>query len=72
MTVVERKGALVVEAPVSHYVIEPIRFTLGLTRVEMVDEHLNSRRDEVWRRSEDANALLDARMEFAAQETATK
>lgn len=63
--IVQRGAVLAVEAPVSTYVIEPIRFALGLSRVEMVDEHLRGRSDEVWRRSEDTNALLEARAEFA-------
>lgn len=58
---------VVVRAPVSDYVIEPIRHDLGLSRVEMVDEHLAGRSDGVWRTSEDTNALLDARSAFAGE-----
>lgn len=57
---------LVVTAPVSDYVIEPRRFDLGLTRVEMVDEHLARLIVDQRQHSADADALLDARAVFEA------
>jgi hypothetical protein len=55
--------ALRVEGAHTTYVIEPIRFRLGLSRVEMVDDHLATlTRDRP--SSPDVDALLDARVLF--------
>jgi hypothetical protein len=55
----------VVEAPVSHYVIEPHRFELGLTRVQMVDDHLARLITDKRQYGADADTLLEARAQFA-------
>jgi len=52
-----------------NFLIEPLRHKLGLTRVEMVDEHLRGLvGGQVPRRPGDVDALLDARSLFAAAE----
>jgi hypothetical protein len=68
MTIRCEDGVLTVDAPVSNYVIEPLRFELGFSRVEMVDDHL-TRLVRDGRRtghplSGDAEALLRARARF--------
>lgn len=59
---VNRRGD-VLSVSVKHvsYVIEPMRFTLGLTRQQMIDDHLTrlARNPSVWR--EHIDALLDVR-----------
>lgn len=62
----ERPGALTVRAPVSDYVIEPARFRLGLSRVEMVDDHLAALVRNERGHGADADALLEARHVFTA------
>lgn len=64
----ERPGVLTVRATVSDYVIEPIRFTLGLSRVEMVDDHLATLVKDQRAYGVDADTLLEARSVFAATE----
>jgi hypothetical protein len=62
---IRRSGTLLtVEAEVSHYCIEPIRFTLGKSRVEMVDEHLAELTRNGRGTSADVDELLDARAMF--------
>lgn len=64
----ERPGALTVRAAVSDYVIEPARFRLGLSRVEMVDDHLAALVKDHRAHGADADALLEARAVFASAE----
>jgi len=66
--ITESHGVLRVEAPVSNYVIEPHRFALGLTKVEMVDDHLARLIVDGRHCSPDADALLDARVAFAVSD----
>lgn len=71
--IVTRQGlsgvtTVVVEAPVSTYVIEPIRFDLGLTRVQMVDDHLAHLLKDKRAHGADADTLLDARAQFLREE----
>ena len=63
----ERPGVLTVRAVVSDYVIEPIRFRLGLSRVEMVDDHLASLVKNGRAYGADADVLLEARRVFSAE-----
>jgi hypothetical protein len=64
---IRRSGNLLtVECAVSHYVIEPIRHTLGLTRVEMCDVHLAELVRQHRGHGADADELLEARAMFAA------
>lgn len=56
-------GVLMVRGEISDYCIEPARFALGLSRVEMVDDHLRLRTGK-WRDSADTDALLAARLVF--------
>lgn len=65
----EGAGVLTVRAAVSDYVIEPIRFTLGLSRVGMVDDHLAALVKDRRAYGADADALLEARSVFSAAET---
>ncbi len=62
-------AVLAVEAPISHYVIEPIRYALGLSRVGMVDDHLGALAREGRATSPDVDPLLEARQVFAAEAT---
>lgn len=66
MTITRNGAALIVKAPVSAYCIEPIRFELGLSRVQMVDQHLAELCKNGRGCSDDADELLDARAQFAA------
>jgi hypothetical protein len=67
---VTSKTRLVVTGKKTRYVIEPHRFELGLSRVEMVDRHLKYLAEP---RSEhpDVDKLLDARLRYMAQEGPT-
>jgi hypothetical protein len=64
-----RPTVLVVRGVVSDYVIEPIRFALGLTRVQMVDDHLRTLVRDKRAIGPDLDALLEARSTYAAEET---
>ncbi len=66
-------GVLTVRDPqdTTSYIIEPARYDLGRSRVEMIDFHLDDLaqarrqvREGVW--AEHIDALLDARIVFAA------
>lgn len=48
----------------ANFLIEPLRHKLGLSRVQMVDEHLRGL--PARRRPADVDALLDARLIFSA------
>lgn len=61
----EHHDVVSVHAPVSWYVIEPARFDLGLSRVEMVDYHLRLLGKDSRQYGEDSDALLEARVVFA-------
>ena len=61
-------GGLWVRGNVSDYCIEPIRFSLGFSRVQMCDDHLKGRSDPVWATSDDTDALLAARLQFQRDE----
>lgn len=64
---IRRSGNLLtVEAEVAHYCIEPIRFTLGKTRVEMVDIHLAELVRQHRGHGPDVDELLEARAAFAS------
>jgi hypothetical protein len=64
---IKRNGAaLFVDAPVAAYCIEPIRFELGLSRVEMVDQHLAELCRTHRGHGADTDELLEARALFAA------
>jgi hypothetical protein len=66
---IRRSGrVLAVYAEVAHYVIEPIRFDLGLSRVEMIDEHLAELTRAGRGHGPDADELLDARGIFSRPE----
>jgi hypothetical protein len=79
VTVRERDGVLSVSDPDDNvsYVIEPARHDLGLSRVGMVDFHLDDLAQTAhqvgkgdkgpW--SDHIDALLDARAQFASEET---
>lgn len=78
MTIHDRDGVLSVSDPNDDvsYVIEPARYDLGLSRVGMVDFHLDDLAQTAhqvgkgdkgpW--SAHIDALLDARAQFAAEE----
>lgn len=68
--IVRRGGVLAIEAPISTYVIEPLRHGLGLTCVGMVDDHLARLIVDRRQHGADSDALLDARMVFALEEIA--
>jgi hypothetical protein len=68
VVIYQRGRVLAVEAPISTYVIEPIRFDLGLTRVEMVDDHLKHLIQNRRQYGQDADTLLEARAQFATEE----
>lgn len=62
--ILRQRGIVRVVAGACSYVIEPARFDLGLTRVEMLDRHLHN----VSTGSRDLtvlNELLEARAELA-------
>jgi hypothetical protein len=62
---IRRHGrALFVDTDVSAYAIEPIRHTLGKTRVEMVDEHLAELCRTGRGHGAEADELLEAREQF--------
>jgi hypothetical protein len=64
------RGVLVVRGDIADYIIEPIRFDLGLSRVEMVDDHLRVRAESGgWQDSADVDALLAARLVFENEES---
>lgn len=65
---VSHSTRLIVAGGKTRYVIEPNRFELGLSRVEMVDAYLTGLPAP---RSEhpDVDKLLDARLRYMAQET---
>lgn len=65
--IVDDGYTLSVRAPVSWYVIEPIRLELGLSRVQMVDDHLARLTHDHRQFSEDSDVLLEARAVFAAE-----
>ena len=65
--IVKSRGVLSVHAPVSWYVIEPIRFELGLSRVQMVDDHLTTLTRDGRQYGEDADVLLEAREVFSRE-----
>lgn len=62
---IRRSGNLLtVEAEVSHYCIEPVRYALGKSRVEMVDEHLAELVRQNRGHGADVDELLEARSAF--------
>lgn len=58
---------LAVRCEHNDYVIEPIRFALGLSRIEMVDDHLAALIQAGRSTSPDIDHLLDARARFAVE-----
>lgn len=66
MTEVSSKTRLVVTGKKTRYVIEPHRFELGLSRVEMVDRHLAGLAKPASEHP-DVDKLLDARLRYMAQ-----
>ena len=67
MPISYRGRVVSVRGQVSDYVIEPVRFTLGLSRVEMVDDHLAQLVRGGRGHGPDADALLDARRVFSGR-----
>ncbi len=59
---------LVVTGAKTRYIIEPHRFELGLSRVEMVDRHLRGLKPRAADHP-DVDRLLDARLRYMAQES---
>jgi hypothetical protein len=65
LTLTTTGPVLAVECEHASYVIEPIRYRLGRTRIQMVDDHLAALTSTGRARSPDVDALLDARTAFA-------
>lgn len=66
MAVVRRGTVVMVTTGAGHsYLIEPTRLDLGLTLVEMVDNHLQHLTEHGDPDQVALDALLDARLEFA-------
>jgi hypothetical protein len=61
-------NVLSVDADVSNYIIEPARFDLGLSRVEMVDDHLKRLAADGKSHGRDSDYLLEARAAFLFEE----
>jgi hypothetical protein len=61
-------NVLSVDADVSSYVIEPARLALGLSRVEMVDDHLRRLATDGRAHGDDSDELLAARATFLFEE----
>lgn len=59
-------ATLAVDGEHTAYVIEPIRLRVGLTRVQMVDDHLTQLARDGRAGSPDVDTLLDARTRFAS------
>ena len=68
MTAPAEIGPLVVQGSIKEYPIEPMRFELGYSRVEMVDFYIADLIRHHRRHSDDVNVLLDARSMFAGTE----
>lgn len=64
-----RPAALIVAGATRDYVIEPLRFLTGISRVEMVDKHLARLAESKTRSPADVDALLDARALYLLEET---
>lgn len=65
-----RPRALIVAGATRDYVIEPLRFLTGLSRVQMVDKQLARLAGSKARSQADVDALLDARARYAQEDEA--
>jgi len=68
MTAPEIVEPLVIQGTICEYRIEPLRFEMGLSRIEMIDLHIVGLITSHRRHSEDMDVLLDARNMLAGTE----